>query len=77
MAAAAFNSVQWHLMVFDGDGDGLWQGDDGESKMAGTMRGREGGARRGNATTSLHDERTRGWRNKKATRDDVTSSWHD
>jgi hypothetical protein len=26
-----------------------------------TMRGQEGGARRGNATTSQHDERTRGW----------------
>jgi hypothetical protein len=33
--------------MFDGVGDGLRQGN-GEAKMAGTVRGREGGARRGN-----------------------------
>jgi hypothetical protein len=39
-------------------------------------RGREGGARIGNATTSQHDERTRGWCNKRTTRDDgATTSW--
>ena len=35
-------------MALDGVGDGT------------TMRGREGGARTGNATTSQHDERTKG-----------------
>ena len=41
-----------------------------------TTRGQEGGARRGNATTSQHDERTRGWCNKRMMRDDrATTSW--
>jgi len=41
-------------------------------------RGQEGGARTGNATTSQHDERTRGRCNKRMTRDDgATASWHD
>jgi hypothetical protein len=39
---------------------------------------REGGARTGNATTSQHDERTRGWCNERTTRDDgATTSWRD
>jgi hypothetical protein len=39
-------------------------------------RGREGGARTGNTTTSQHDERTRGWCNERTTRDDgATTSW--
>jgi hypothetical protein len=63
-------------MVFDGVGNGLRQ-DDGEAKMAGTTREREGGARRGNATTSRHDEWTRGRHNKMTMRDDATTSWHD
>ena len=49
----------------------------GEAKMAGTTRGREGGARRGNATTSWCDKRTRGWHNKRTTRHDAIISWHD
>jgi len=37
-----------------------------------------GGARRGNATTSQHDERTRGQCNERTTRDDgATTSWRD
>ena len=47
--------------------------------MAGTPRGQEGGARRGNATTttSQHDKRTRGGQcNKRTMRyDDATTSW--
>jgi hypothetical protein len=43
-------------MVFDGVGDELRQCIAGEAKMAGTMKGREGGTRRGNTTTSRHDE---------------------
>jgi hypothetical protein len=44
--------------------------------MAGMTKGREGGARRGNATTSQHDERTRGRCNERTTRDDdATTSW--
>jgi hypothetical protein len=43
--------------------------------MAGTTRGREGGARGGNATTSRHNERTRGWHDKRMMRDDATTSW--
>jgi len=40
--------------------------------------GQEGGARTGNATTSHHNERTRGRCNKRMTRDDgVTTSWRD
>ena len=40
------------------------------------MRGREGGARTGNATTSQHDQRTRGRCNERMTRDDgATTSW--
>ncbi len=62
--------------MFDGVGDGLRQVD-GEAKMAGTMRGREGGARRGNATTSRHDEWKRERHNKRTMRDDGTSSWRD
>ena len=44
-----------------------------------TTRGREGGARTGNATTtSQHDERTRGRCNERTTRDDgATTSWRD
>ncbi len=40
--------IRWrrqHSTVFDGVGNGLQQGD-GEATMAGTTRGREGGARR-------------------------------
>jgi hypothetical protein len=62
-----------HLTVFDGVGDGLRQVD-GEVKMAGMMRGREGGTRRGNATTSRHDEWKRERHNKRTMRDDGTSS---
>jgi hypothetical protein len=42
-----------------------------------TRRGREGSARMtGNATTSQHDERTRGRCNERTTRDDgATTSW--
>ena len=50
---------RWCLMAvaaFDGHGDGL-RLSDGKAKMAGTTRGREGGARRGNTTTSRRDER--------------------
>jgi len=40
------------------------------------MRGREGGARTGNATTSQHDQRMRGRCNERMTRDDgATTSW--
>jgi len=43
-----------------------------------TTRGREGGARTGNATTSQHDKRTRGRCNKRTTRDNgATTSWPD
>ena len=43
-----------------------------------SMRGREGGARTGNAATSQQDERTRGRCNKRTTRDDAaTTSWRD
>ena len=63
MAAAAFDNVQY------GVGDGLRQGDC-EAKMAGTTRGQEGNARRGNATTSRHDERMREWGNKRTTKND-------
>jgi hypothetical protein len=43
-----------------------------------TTRGREGGTRKGNATTSQHNERTRGWCNLRTTRDDgATTSWRD
>ena len=62
------------MMTFDGVGDGLRQGDC-EAKMVGTTRGREGGARRGNATTIRHNERTRGWRIERMARDDTASSW--
>jgi len=42
------------------------------------MRGQEGGAMRGNATTSQHNERTRGQCNERMTRDDGTAtSWQD
>ncbi len=56
------------------DGATARQGD-GEAKMAGTMRGREGGARRGNATTIWLNKRTRGLRNKRTTRHDAIISW--
>ncbi len=46
MVAAALDGFRWCSTVFNGDGDGLRQGDY-DSKMAGTMRGREGGAMRG------------------------------
>ena len=43
-----------------------------------TTRGREGGARTDNATTSQHNERTRGRCNERMTRDDgTTTSWRD
>jgi hypothetical protein len=43
-----------------------------------TTRGREGGARTGNTTTSQHDERTRGRCKERTTRDDdATTSWRD
>ena len=42
------------------------------------MRGREGGARSGNATTSQHDERSRGQCNERTTKDDdATTNWRD
>jgi hypothetical protein len=41
------------------------------------MRGREGRARRGNATTSRRNERTRGWHIKRTTRGDATISWQE
>ncbi len=65
-----------HLAAFNGVSDGLQQGND-KAKMAGTTRGQEGSARRGNTTTSQCDQRTRGWRNERMTRDDVTTSWQD
>jgi hypothetical protein len=42
---------------------------------AGVMKGREGDARRDNATTSRRNERTRGRCNKRTTRGDTTVSW--
>ena len=46
------------VAAFDGHGDGLRLSDGkAKAKMAGTTRGREGGARRGNTTTSRCDER--------------------
>jgi hypothetical protein len=45
--------------------------------MAGTTRGQEGGARRGNATTSRPDERTRGRHNERMMRDDAPTSWRE
>jgi hypothetical protein len=71
--------VQWQwrcLTAFNGISGGFWQGD-GEARMAGTTRGQEGGARRGNATTSWHDERTRGQHSESMTRDNSTTSWRD
>jgi hypothetical protein len=79
------DGVQWrqwglHSMavaVFDGIHgirDGLRQGD-GKIKMAGTPKGREGGARQGNATTSWRNERTRGQHNERTARDDATTNW--
>ena len=68
--------VQWRQKrpkVFDCVIDGL-RGD-GEGKMVGTPRGQEGGARRGNATTSWHDERMRGRCNERTMRDVATTSW--
>jgi hypothetical protein len=70
---------RWRLMAlaaFDYHGEGLWLSD-GKAKMAGTTRGREGGAMRGNTTTSLCDERMRGRRNERTKRHDVTISWRD
>jgi hypothetical protein len=62
-------------MVFDGIGDGLWQGN-GKVKITGTTRGQEGGTRRGNETTNRHNERMREWRNKRMKRDNAITSWH-
>jgi hypothetical protein len=43
-----------------------------------TTRGQEGGAKACKATTSQHNERTRGRCNERTTRDDgTTTSWHD
>jgi hypothetical protein len=62
VAATAVRWWQQRSTAFDGVGGGL---------------PREGGARRGKATTSQHDERTRGWCNERTTRDDgATTSWH-
>ncbi len=55
-----------------GGGSGSGGGDGGGDGGG----GREGSARRGNATTSQHNERTRGRCNKRMTRDDgATTSW--
>ena len=68
---------QWTIVVtmLDDVGDGLRQGN-GEAKMAGTVRGREGGARR--PKTNRHNERTIGGKhNQRSMRDDGTTSWRD
>ena len=58
------------VVVFDG-GSSIWR-----RSMASAMGYNEGGARTGNATTSHHDERTRGRCNERKTRDDgATTSW--
>jgi hypothetical protein len=63
------------VVVFDGGSSIRW------SLMASALDYDErtrGGARTGNATTSQHDERTRGRCNKRTTRDDgATTSWRD
>ena len=41
------------------------------------LEDQRGGARTGNTTTSQRDERTRGLRNDKTTRDNATTSWRD
>ena len=64
------------MTVFNDVSDGLRQVD-GEAKMAGMTRGQEGGARRGNATTSRHDEWTKEGHNERTMRDDATTSWRD
>ena len=73
--------VRWrwqHLTVtvFDGIGDGLWQGD-GEVNDGWHDKRMRGGAIRGNATTSRQDERTRERHNERTMRDDATFSWRD
>ena len=50
--------------MFNGVGDGIRQGN-GKVKMVGITKGGEGGARRGNTTTSRHSERMRGWHNER------------
>ena len=50
--------------MFNGVGDGIRQGN-GKVKMVGITKGGEGGARRGNTTTSRHNERMRGWHNER------------
>jgi len=63
VAATAVRWRQQRSTAYDGVGGGLR---------------REGGARRGNATTSQNDERTRGRCNERTTRDDgATTSWRD
>ena len=63
VAATAVRWRQQRSTAFDGVGGGLR---------------REGGERRGNATTSQHNERTRGRCNERTTRDDgATTSWRD
>jgi len=48
------------------------------AQQEGEARGQGGNARRGNATTSQYNERTRGWCNKRTMRDDdATTSWRD
>jgi len=69
---------QQHLTVF-GVAAAAFDGVRWRWRWTTTRRGREGGARMtGNATTSQHDERTRGQCNERTTRDNgATTSWRD